>query len=211
MHAAADRGTAAPTPSFLPPDAADNGDAFLERLAPSARPGPGGSTPAQSRGSAPAAEPIAAPSRSDVREVHPGAAAADPATKTGVSGLMSGILAREARNDVTDDGARAALRTLPYRLRRGEDVGRNEASSPRARAELLQHLADKSEGERRTQLLVSASELLSQIARARCAPQRTAAATRSISRRCGGAKPARFAPASSIGRASCTRPRPSCR
>jgi cellulose synthase operon protein C len=174
MHAARDRGTA-PAPSFLPPDAGDNGDAFLERLAPSARPAPAGSSPPQNRADVPGTEPRPAPSRSDVREVQPGAMAADPATKTGVSGLMSGILAREARNDVTDDGARAALRTLPYRLRRGADVGRNEASSPRARAELLQHLADKTDGERRSQLLVSASELLSQIARAVPAPADAAA------------------------------------
>ncbi|HET6339075.1 MAG TPA: hypothetical protein VFG30_37905, partial [Polyangiales bacterium] len=178
MSAAPDRASAAPaTPSFLPPDAADAGETFLERLAPSLRPDnttadnpiKDASVPAARSESSPAQ-----PTQSDVREVAPSATRLDadaisqpssPSSKTG-SGLMSGILAREARSDAGDDGARTALRTLPFRLRRAEDVGRSEASSPRARAELLQQLAQEVEGERRTQLLVTASELLGQIVRA---------------------------------------------
>lgn len=176
-----DRASAAVTPSFLPPDASDAGDTFLERLAPSLRPSNASEDVAVTRAdggdeaAARSESGPARPSRSDVRAVHPGAAVENnreptpqPSTapgKPGSSGLISGILAHEARSDAGDDGARAALRTLPFRLRRGADIGRNEASSPRARAELLLHLAEKSDSERRTQLLVTASELLSQTAR----------------------------------------------
>ncbi len=152
----------APPPSFLPPDAADSGEGFLDRLAPSLLPSNDGAPPAS-----PKSVPPPLPKRERAPEPAPTVASpAGPleAQRSSASGLISAILARDVRPEgAPDEGARAALRTLPFRARRGELETRSpaqEAERLRARIALLEDLAERQTGGQKARLLATVADLL---------------------------------------------------